>query len=299
PAGARAPRQHLHWSPSLRGGWDGPLGLPPRGHHDRMPGYRNAAPKVHADAGLSRVFPAFDPVFPGGSGGRFSAGAAGGLLALVRLQQALAQPDGRGRDLDQLVLGDELQRGLERHLARRLEDHGLVGAGRADVGELLALADVDLHVAGARVLAHDHALVDLDARPDEQGAALLEVEQRVGDGGGVRHGDHDAALAAAHVTGPGTVPVEPVVQHAFAPRVGQELVAVAEQRAGRDAVDEPHQAGARAAAGARAPHLEHLALALPQLLDDDADEVLGHVDRDLLVGLEQLAVRPAPRDDAR
>src|SRR5690606_15257197 len=68
PAGARAPRQHLHWSPSLRGGWDGPLGLPPRGHRDRMPGYRNAAPKVHADAALSRVFPASSPAFPGGAG---------------------------------------------------------------------------------------------------------------------------------------------------------------------------------------------------------------------------------------
>src|SRR5690606_9774366 len=45
PAGARAPRQHLHWSPSLRGGWDGRRALPPRGHHDRMPGYRNAAPQ--------------------------------------------------------------------------------------------------------------------------------------------------------------------------------------------------------------------------------------------------------------
>src|SRR5690606_17787433 len=36
PAGAHAPRQHLHWSPSLRGGWDGQRDLPPRGHHDRM-----------------------------------------------------------------------------------------------------------------------------------------------------------------------------------------------------------------------------------------------------------------------
>ena len=55
----------------------------------------------------------------------------------------------------------------------------LVGGRRADVGELLLLGDVDVHVVGAGVLADDHALVDLGGRLDEQGAALLQVRHRV------------------------------------------------------------------------------------------------------------------------
>src|SRR5256885_1361074 len=51
-----------------------------------------------------------------------------GHFALARLfprvlrQQPLTQPDRRWRRLDQLVLLDVLQRLLERHLPRRLED---------------------------------------------------------------------------------------------------------------------------------------------------------------------------------
>jgi len=39
--------------------------------------------------------------------------------------------------------------------------------------ELLLLRGVHVHILGASVLAHDHALVDVLARPDEQRAALL------------------------------------------------------------------------------------------------------------------------------
>ena len=43
-------------------------------------------------------------------------------------------------------------------------------AGRADVGELLALDDVELEVIAARVLADDHAGIDLGAVLDEHRA---------------------------------------------------------------------------------------------------------------------------------
>jgi len=49
----------------------------------------------------------------------------------------------------------------------------------ADVGLLLLLGGVDVHVVRACVLADDHALVDLDARPDEHLAPLLEVVEGV------------------------------------------------------------------------------------------------------------------------
>ena len=64
---------------------------------------------------------------------------------------------------------------------RRRQQHGVVLAGGADVGELLALQRVDVEVVAAGVLADDHAGIDLLARADEQRAALLQVPQRVGD----------------------------------------------------------------------------------------------------------------------
>ena len=51
----------------------------------------------------------------------------------------------------------------------------VVGGRGPDVGLLLLLGDVDVHVVGARVLADDHALVDLGRRLDEHHAALLQV----------------------------------------------------------------------------------------------------------------------------
>ena len=46
----------------------------------------------------------------------------------------------------------------------------------------LGLADVDLDILGLTVLADDHTGIYLLAGADEQGAALLGVEQAVGDG---------------------------------------------------------------------------------------------------------------------
>src|SRR5712691_2227612 len=93
---------------------------------------------------------------------------------------ALAQAERLGRHLEQLVLADPLEALLEAHAAGRGQLDGLVRGGRAHVGELLLLGDVDVDVGLARVLADDLALVDLDAGPDEHGAARLEVVDRVG-----------------------------------------------------------------------------------------------------------------------
>ena len=57
------------------------------------------------------------------------------------------------------------------------------------VGELLLFGDVDVEVCRSRVLADDHAFVDLCRRLDEQLTSLLQVKHRVGGGlaGAVRH----------------------------------------------------------------------------------------------------------------
>src|SRR6266511_3719897 len=65
------------------------------------------------------------------------------LVPGVLVEGLLAQPDRLRRHLDELVLGDPLERLLERDLPRRRQDDVLVPAGGADVRELLLLADVD------------------------------------------------------------------------------------------------------------------------------------------------------------
>src|SRR5438270_12544685 len=66
-------------------------------------------------------------------------------LALVLRQGALAEPDGVRGDLDELVLGDELEGGLERQRPRRRQSQRLVVGVGPDVGELLLLRRVDVH----------------------------------------------------------------------------------------------------------------------------------------------------------
>ena len=56
----------------------------------------------------------------------------------------------------------------------------VVGAGGAHVGELLRAHDVERDVVVVVGAADDHAFVDVDARTDEEAAALLEPDQRVG-----------------------------------------------------------------------------------------------------------------------
>ena len=90
------------------------------------------------------------------------------------LQVALADADRLGRDFDQFVVVDEFDCRFQRQLDRRGQAHRFVGAGRADVGELLALDRVDHQVVVAAVDADDHAFVQLVAGRDEHAAAVFQ-----------------------------------------------------------------------------------------------------------------------------
>src|SRR5687767_8628860 len=96
-------------------------------------------------------------------------------LAIVGAEQPLAQPEALGRDLDELIVADVLDRVVEAQDARSLQPERLLRRGRADIGQVLALADVHLQVAVANVLADDHAFIDLYRRHDEELPALLGV----------------------------------------------------------------------------------------------------------------------------
>src|SRR5437870_2427041 len=84
-----------------------------------------------------------------------------------------------------------------------------------------------------------------------------------------------------------------MVHDAGAARVGQKLRAVAKQSPRRNLVQKAHHSLPRIL------HLEHRGPPWTELLDDDAEEFLGDIDRELLVRLQTLAVRTLTRDHAR
>ena len=146
-----------------------------------------------------------------------------GLRSLIRGEDALSEPDRAGRDFDQFVVVDELDRLFEVQLARRHQADGLVGGRGAHVGLLLLFRHVDIEVPRARVLADDHALVDGGARVDEDLAALLQVVDRVGrrDPGAI--GDQPAGQPGGNRPVPGLPAVEQVVHDAGSAGVREEL----------------------------------------------------------------------------
>src|SRR5262249_165123 len=155
----------------------------------------------------------------------------------------------------------------------------LVGRGGADVRQLLGLRRIDDEVVVARVHADDHAGVDALAGADEQHAALLQIEQRVGVAlAGILNDEH-AVLTALQRSGVGAVLGEAVVQDAGAARVGEELIAVADEAARRNHL---LHAGAAGAGGA---HLAQAAGAATELLDDHADELVIDIDQQVFVRL--------------
>src|SRR3954454_23894445 len=75
---------------------------------------------------------------------------------LHTFQGDFAHPDGVGCHFDALVLAHELQRLIQRELARRHEPHENVRGGGAHVGQVLLFHRVDVEILLAGVLAHDH-----------------------------------------------------------------------------------------------------------------------------------------------
>ena len=195
-----------------------------------------------------------------------------------------------GRDLDALVLAAELQALLEREPLRRDQLLEVVGGGGPDVGLLLLLGDVDVHVVGAGVLADDHALVDLGGGLDEEHAALLQRRHGVRRRRTGAVGDQRAVVARADLAGPRVVALGDVVGDAGAAGLGEELGAEADQAARGD--DEVHPDPAGAVVG----HALHAALAGREELGDRAEVLLGGVDGEPLEGLVHLAVDLAGDD---
>ena len=198
-------------------------------------------------------------------------------------QVALAEPDVLRRHLEQLVIGEEVEALLERHLGGGCEPDHDVGVGGAHVGLLLLLADVDRHIARPLLDAHDHPLVDLLARLDEGEATLLRVGESEGENVSRAGRHHRAVALLPEVARPGTVAEEQRAHDPGAAGDRQEGVPEADQATGRDCVVEPD-------AGLCIGDLDHLAAAPAEGLADRAQVLLGDVDGEVLEWFHKLAV---------
>ena len=191
------------------------------------------------------------------------------------VQLALADTNGLGGDLQQLVLRQKLQRFLQAEDAGRHQPQGVIAAGGAGVGQVLGLADIYGDILALGVLAHHHAGIHLGTGGNEHGAAVLHVKDAVGHGGAGLKGDQAAGMAAGDLALVGFVAVEHRGHDALALGIGQKFAAVAKQPARGDQEGQPHPL-------ALGVHLLQLALAGTHLFHHGAHAVRGHVDGQLL-----------------
>ena len=95
---------------------------------------------------------------------------------------ALADADVVGGDLNQLIVIDEFHGLLQTHFDGRRQNQVFIGAGRTNVGQLLAFNRIHRQVVIAVVNTDHHAFVDFRTVTQEQTPPLLYVEQAVGGG---------------------------------------------------------------------------------------------------------------------
>ena len=154
------------------------------------------------------------------------------LHALVVVQDLLADAQILRGDLQQLILCQELQAALQAQLADGDQAQSVIGTGSTGIGQVLGLADVDIHILAGSGVADDHALVDLFASAHQQGAALLRVVQAVGNGiAGLKADQRTGGTVGDH-TGPDIVAIKDLVEDARSEerRVGKECLRLCRSR---------------------------------------------------------------------
>src|SRR5436190_7069018 len=205
-------------------------------------------------------------------------------IAVLLSEKAFADAVGLRRDFEELVVGEELDRVVERELADAVELRGDVGVAAPHVREVLLAYDVYLEVALADVLADDHALVHLDAGVEEELPPILRGVEPERRGRPVLECDERAELARGDRAGERAVAFDERVHHAAPARGGVERLPEPEQSARRDLVDGVHHAVVAVL------HVLERSAAAAGELDHGAELFLRDLDLELLVRLLRLAV---------
>ena len=152
-------------------------------------------------------------------------GGDAGAFALDFVEDDLADAEVGGGDFEVFVLADVLHGLLEAHLNGGRASALVVGALGAHVGEVLGGDDVDDDVvAGAQALADDLAGIDVVARLDEEGTAVLELADAVGRGLAGLLGDEGTVFVVVHVAFPRLELEEAVGDDSLAVGGGEEGV---------------------------------------------------------------------------
>src|SRR5499427_6218315 len=207
----------------------------------------------------------------------------GAFLALVGLQNFLAEAERFRRDLDEFVVGDELNCLFQVQRLEWNEANSFVGGGGAHVGQLLFADGVDVEVGVFGVFADDHAFVEIDAGAYEKFSALLQAPKGIRRGGTRTVSDERSGQTMGNFALPFGVSVEKRVHDDGATCVGQELAAKADEApAGNAELDAD-------ASVAVIVHVGDFAFAGAQLLHDYTHEFFGNVDGEVLDRFHQLA----------
>src|SRR5258708_5905007 len=104
-----------------------------------------------------------------------------GAVSIAHREHPFPHPYRSRRHLDQFVFGNPLQRSLQAHFPGRSQNHILIPARGANVGQFLFTTGIDIEVRRMGMFADDHSFVDGYSRPIEERPAILNAEQRIGD----------------------------------------------------------------------------------------------------------------------
>ena len=172
--------------------------------------------------------------------------AFGAVLAFAVsfAKECFAKTDNLRGNFDVFVPFDVFEGGFEGHVAGWSEEDGVVGTGRANIGEFLFADGVDDHVVIAAVFSDDHAFIDVFAGVDEHVGAFLEFPEGVGDGFAAFLGHEDSVETVGDFAFDGFVFVEAVVHDGFAAGGIEHFCAEADETAGGDGEFDVRHTGA-------------------------------------------------------
>ena len=209
------------------------------------------------------------------------------MPSLVGIKLDLAQTDRVGGDLDAFVLGNKLERLLQRQVAGGREADQFVCTRCAHVRQLLLARRIDVHILAASVDANHHAAVDHHARLDEHLAALLQREHCVRCDGSLTICDQRTIATRTDLAVPGLKALQDMVKLARASCLRQELGAETNQATSRHDLFDPHPTRAVV------DHLLHATLADTEQLDHHTSKFFRHINRQTLHWLVALAINHA------